>query len=74
MELAACRGMAPRRRGEEDIFFPAKGRQDLARRAKAVCDTCPVTVQCDDHRNRTHSRWGIWNKTQGVTKRGKRTA
>lgn len=31
---------------DPDIFFPGRGENDKARRAKAVCQRCPVSQQC----------------------------
>ena len=56
---AACRGMDP------DLFFPlhqATREQETAA-AQAVCDTCPVQVQCLDHAVAHNERYGIWGKT-----------
>lgn len=37
---AACSGRSLR------TFFPGKGRQDVAARAKAICADCPVRLPC----------------------------
>lgn len=62
--------MAPRHRGEDDLFFPGRGRADLTRRAVAICRTCPVLIECDDYQLRTASQYGTWAALKVV--KGKR--
>ena len=60
MADAACANYRPKR-GEIDIFFPRRGEAwEAKRRAKELCDTCPVIQQCRDYRNQTGTRHGIW--------------
>jgi WhiB family transcriptional regulator, redox-sensing transcriptional regulator len=56
-ELAACLSENP------ELFFPMSGtarglRQ--ARRAKAVCGSCPVRQRCLDYALDTRQAYGIW--------------
>ncbi len=62
--------MAPRRRGDDDLFFPERGRGDLHRRAKAICRTCPVISECLDYQLGTDSQYGIWGALR--VEKGKR--
>ncbi len=61
-DRAECSGSDP------DLFFPsAGGTPAQIRKAKAICDTCPVTVDCLDYQLQAdttmHSDWGIWGGT-----------
>lgn len=56
-ELAACKGQTKQ-------FFAKKAERPEARarreaKAQAVCDACPVQVQCRDFA-RTHHEYGYW--------------
>lgn len=57
---AACRGMGP------DPFFPMPG--ESTERARAVCETCPVTAECLDEALERPAV-GVWG---GTTGRGRR--
>lgn len=73
MADANCVGLHPVNGEEEDdIFFPGRGRADLAAQAKRVCSGCIVQVECGDFRERTESLYGIWGNS--TTKRGTRQA
>jgi WhiB family redox-sensing transcriptional regulator len=57
---ARCRGEAGR-----DFYPPFGGERRRDRgarelRAKAVCDSCPVRVDCLDHAVRSGERYGVW--------------
>jgi WhiB family transcriptional regulator, redox-sensing transcriptional regulator len=57
---ARCRGDAGR-----DFYAPFGGERKRDRvvrelRAKAVCESCPVRVQCLDHAVRNGERYGVW--------------
>jgi WhiB family transcriptional regulator, redox-sensing transcriptional regulator len=43
---------------DTDLFFPEKG--GSTREAKAVCQRCPVIVECRDWAVQTQQRHGIW--------------
>jgi hypothetical protein len=61
MERAACVGTAPDKRSDPDAvdpFFPEKG-QPL-KYGQIFCFTCPVRAECDDYRERTDSKHGMW--------------
>jgi len=49
---AACKDMPT------DMFFPPSGMTKQAARAKAVCGTCEVRVQC--------LQWALTNKEFGI--------
>lgn len=60
MPMAKCRGMDP------ELFFPTANGINGARqaeRAKAICRTCPVIVECGQYREATQSSWGVWGGT-----------
>jgi WhiB family redox-sensing transcriptional regulator len=66
---AACRGE------DTSLFFPPshleerderKGRE---RRAKAVCATCPVRVECLEYAIRIHETHGIWGGLSEIERR-----
>jgi len=52
--------MAPKKRGDVDIFFPEKGQSNLIMEAQAVCIHCPVRQECDEYQQLTESSYGIW--------------
>ena len=58
-DRAACRGM------DAPLFFgpdgePRPERETREAKAKAVCQLCPVRVQCLDYALRNSIRHGIW--------------
>lgn len=61
MERAACVNTAPNKRADPeavDPFFPEKGQSP--NEGKKICFTCPVRKDCQDYRERTDSRHGMW--------------
>lgn len=52
----------------DEIFFPLNGRshdakrryQQKVTRAKKICRSCPVNVECEDYRNRIRDDNGVW--------------
>ena len=81
MDRAACQGMV--RSADEDIFFPPDldelgGNRGAATRlaatreqqALAVCDRCPVQVECLAYAVATRQQHGVWGgKTQQELRR-----
>ena len=64
LDGAACRGM------DVLLFFGPDGEARLEReireaKAKAVCQLCPVRVQCLDYALRNSIRYGIWAGLNG---------
>ncbi|TDD08103.1 WhiB family transcriptional regulator [Saccharopolyspora terrae] len=47
---------------DPEIFFPEPGRVDLARRAIAICERCPVLEACRE-KAVLHGELGIWGGT-----------
>lgn len=63
MVYAACAGMAPTNATEaehNDIFFPPPGKSNLSNKAKAICAQCPVIAQCEDWKERSGARHGVF--------------
>lgn len=62
---AACRGMDP------DLFFPPAGH--VPRRAKAICESCPVTDECLafalQHEPHRDDRFGVYGGLSAVARR-----
>ena len=63
-DRAACRGM------DAPLFFgpdnePRPEREIREAKAKAVCQLCPVRVQCLDYALRNSIRHGIWGGLDG---------
>lgn len=54
---AACRGCDP------NDFFPERGNPVVARRALAVCSTCPVAGPCLEQALLDCESEGIWGNT-----------
>jgi WhiB family redox-sensing transcriptional regulator len=54
LQRAACRGM------NAEFFFPERGRTYLARETIAICQTCPVRLECLEYALGTNERFGIW--------------
>lgn len=56
-ELAACAGLGV----DPDVFFPVTqwGPSDW-RTPKALCDSCPVRLQCLDYALKSHEPYGMW--------------
>lgn len=52
----------------DELFFPVNGRSHKAqrayeqkiRRAKAICDPCPVRVDCEEYRASLQDDNGVW--------------
>ena len=63
MTNAACLGCDP------DMFFPARGESWIWRDAIAVCETCPVRVECLEFALDHNEKVGIWG---GYTERQRR--
>ncbi len=70
MAEAACRGM------DVNIFFTERGDVAGVRRAKAVCEGCPVQAECLAYALRQpHSLQGIWGgKAMGPAAGGRSAA
>ncbi|WP_194784693.1 WhiB family transcriptional regulator [Actinomyces haliotis] len=65
----ACRGM------DSAAFFHPEGERGSSRRrrdeeAKAVCQTCPVIVDCRNHALATHEPYGVWGGLTEEERRG----
>src|SRR4051794_35218265 len=58
-QLAACRGMDP------ELFFPGRG--EATKPIRAVCDGCPVRVECAE--DGMTEKYGVWG---GLTERQRR--
>lgn len=43
---------------DPEAFFPEKGQPSKA--AKAVCDGCPVRIECRDYAIANRMMYGIW--------------
>lgn len=56
-----CRG------ADADLFFPERGAS--TRRAKAICDGCPVRRECLDYALAHGEKFGIWG---GLSERERR--
>ncbi len=54
-----------------EIWFPTSALDDDVdtRRAKAICRSCPVQVECLEHAVRVNEEFGIWG---GESERGRR--
>jgi hypothetical protein len=52
---AACRGL------DTDLFYPEAGEPTAM--ARAVCDSCPVSIQCLEHAIVNREQHGIWGGT-----------
>lgn len=63
MDDAACADVDP------DLFFPKRGDSVTMRRAKAVCDSCPVKVECLDYAMAEAIKFGVWG---GMSERQRR--
>ena len=55
---ALCRG------SDLNMFFPVAGNRPL--QAIAICELCPVRVDCAEYAFDTHQHWGVWG---GLTER-----
>ncbi|MBZ8176779.1 WhiB family transcriptional regulator [Corynebacterium poyangense] len=57
--FGACRG------AESEVFYHPEGERGRARlqrerRAKAICHTCPVLLECRRHALETQEPYGVW--------------
>ena len=52
---------------DADLFFPERGAS--TRRAKAICDGCPVRGECLDYALAHGEKFGIWG---GLSERERR--
>ena len=65
---AACRGMEPA------TFIPARGANGaLVARARAVCATCTVTVDCLTYAMESPDTTGVWGGTSAQKRRAMRS-
>ncbi len=62
-DFAACLSIGP------EPFFPDKGQADLARAAKRVCATCPVTAECLNFAFAIGADFGIFGGTTAEERR-----
>lgn len=66
MDHAACKDHP-----DPDSFFPSLtgvAGQRQAAAAAAVCNTCPVSAQCQAHKKHTGSASGVWGGRRSVVK------
>lgn len=61
-EAAACKGKDP------DMWFPERG--STIARAIAICEACPVRVDCLQHALAAKEKFGIWG---GLSEKERRT-
>lgn len=45
---------------DPEIFFPRKGEDHTANKAKHICRQCPVQTQCLDYALKHNEHYGIW--------------
>jgi WhiB family redox-sensing transcriptional regulator len=64
-ELAVCRSVDP------ELFFPLKGDNPATQRAKRICASCPVAVECLEYG--LDMAYGIYGGTTGTERRRIRT-
>ena len=65
---AACRGMEPA------TFVLGRGaNESIMARARAICSTCPVTVECLDYALADIDITGVWGGTTGRERKQMRT-
>jgi WhiB family redox-sensing transcriptional regulator len=56
--------------GVDDVyFFPARGRPDLEKKAKALCAGCPVRERCLEHALEQGEVFGVWGGTSEQERR-----
>ena len=61
---AACKGM------DSSIFFAERGDTTMVRRARKICDTCPVKQPCLEFALEHNEKIGYWG---GTTPRQRRS-
>ena len=61
-DRAACKGRT-------DLFFLNRGDTSRMKRAKAICDSCPVINDCREYVIYNPERYGIW---AGMTEKDRR--
>ena len=54
MDQAACRGVDP------GLFFPERGARAAFDRIRAICETCPVQVECLEYALEINTQHGFW--------------
>ncbi|OHU29047.1 WhiB family transcriptional regulator [Mycobacteroides chelonae] len=60
MNARGWQARAECRHHDPELFFPDPSDTIGQREAKAVCATCPVTVECMAQANATYEQYGIW--------------
>lgn len=45
---------------DAELFFPEKGRIDMARAARRICAGCPVTAECLDWAQEHEKDYGVY--------------
>lgn len=63
-----CVGLDP------DLFFPVRGDNDTANRAKAICQDCPVRGDCLAYALATTQKHGIWGGQSENQRKATRSA
>ena len=66
---AACRGM-----GSATFVLGRGANESIMARARSICSTCPVTVECLDYALADIDITGIWGGTTGRERRQMRLA
>lgn len=62
-ESAVCRQVDP------EMFYPERGNYHVVRKAKKVCGSCPLLLECRNFALREEIPYGIWG---GMTHRERR--
>ena len=66
---ARCKGMPT------ELFFPNRyNKPSASAEAIAVCDDCPVTVECRDYADRNNLKHGVWGAVPESTRMPTRTS
>jgi WhiB family redox-sensing transcriptional regulator len=65
----ACRGEDSSLFFTPNYFEPKDERDARERRAKAICSTCPVRVECLEYSIRTREPHGVWGGLNEVERR-----
>lgn len=60
------------RQADPDLWFPERGHEEDAQKAKAICRRCPIALECLSYAVADPSIMGVWGGTTDDERRAMR--